>query len=159
MSNSESELTEEERRVLKSVGVRSGTRKPISLWAVQVLFAFYSLLFAFVGVRSLLSNPGRAIFAVGLSGGILTLIVAIQRRRSWARLASSVALGLLCVIAVLSQFRDSAEAVFRIQPAERGGAAVGGILLCLIYVVLATRVAFGASVREYLKNKDGKGEA
>lgn len=158
MTNPESELTSEEQLLLRRVGVRPGTRKPLSLWATQILFAVHAVLFCLLGVRSLLVHPAKALFALTLSGGLLVLIVAVQRRRAWSHFAVSAALALLCVTSIVSQFHEGSSQAITVRPEERSGAAVGSVVVSLVYGVLCARVLFGNSARQYLKNSSGGAE-
>lgn len=132
MSKPESELTPEELQIPRSVGVRPGKRKPISLWATQALFALQAWIFGVVGFRALLGHPVKALFGIGIgigiSAGLVILVLAIQRRRPWAHVVTSALLMVLCVVAIANQFREGPSRGLAIRREERSGSAVGAFL-------------------------------
>jgi hypothetical protein len=159
MPNVEPGFTDEERAMLKSVGVRPGVSKPPALWIAQALFAFYCALFSIGALQSLRENPGGAAFSVFLAFALVALIVGIQKRKNWAHPAVSAVLGILALLAFARQFSGTDAGPMEVQPGERSGAAVGGVFACILFVALAVRVAFGNGARTYLSNTtvDGPG--
>jgi hypothetical protein len=142
-------LSEEDRAFLRSVGVKQGIPKPLSLWFVQ---AFLGIQVVAYVLRSLFGSGG---FAAELSSAVvalpcLGLIVAIEKRRSWTHLVVSAGLAVTFLISLGNAYSGKRQGPYEIQPNEESGAAVGSITALILHAVLTLRVAFGEPARRYL---------
>ena len=149
-------------------------KRPPTIWLTQILLMIFALLWIssltinLVGVARSGSSlsPLRVVLGVSvLSGFVVLLLVAfwgLTKRKPYGKWLGVLSLTCLWLLVLYIQLRPPAGPYKRYEfnsPAELVGAAISGLVISGLFLVLIFRLAFSKTVNAFFNRRISSGSA